>query len=296
MPVRGKNQVGPPMLRWANCIEAKSLMSLTADPIMLHRLKKFALAAVLSTLSGAALAQPPVHYQHRADMPPGEVGQRQLLRGGPLAGYFQPVEVTAPKGAIVSLAVEGGFDQGDKESVLAGMQIGYVYRMRVANIPDHAGEEVYPTIELVDRLYPPPGQAARFPVPIELTAEELALALEGRFVTRVIYLEEPRTALPVKDEPKKQQYFEIGAGQDPLKVADQMGRPMAILRMGSRVPDGLTPDGKFLYHSPPLLKFTTTPVEVKRNEGLEEPQLPPKVGDRQGRTFKRLPDGETKRR
>ena len=271
-------------------------MSLTADPIMLHRLKKFALAAVLATLGGTALAQPPVHYQNRADMPPGEVGQRQLLRGGPLAGYFQPVEVTAPKGAIVSLAVEGGFDQGDKESVLAGMQIGYVYRMRVANIPDHAGEEVYPTIELVDRLYPPPGQAARFPVPIELTAEELALALEGRFVTRVIYLEEPRAALPVKDEPKKQRYFEIGAGQDPLKVADQMGRPMAILRMGSRVPDGLTPDGKFLYHSPPLLKFTTTPVEVKRNEGLEEPQLPPKVGDRQGRTFKRLPEGEIKRR
>ena len=68
--------------------------------------------------------------------------------------------------AIVSLAVEGGFDQGDKESVLAGMPIGYVYRMRVANIPDHAGEEVYPTIELVDRLDPPPGQAARFPIPI----------------------------------------------------------------------------------------------------------------------------------
>ena len=184
----------------------------------------------------------------------------------------------------------------NKESVLAGMQIGYVYRIRVANIPDHAGEEVFPTIELVDRLYPPPGQAARFPVPIELTAEELALALEGRFVTRVIYLEEPGTALPVKDEPKKQRYFEIAAGQDPLKVADQMGRSVAILRMGSRVPDGLTPDGKFLYNSPPLLKFTTTPVEVKRNEGIEEPQLPPKVGERQGRTFKRLPESQIKRR
>jgi hypothetical protein len=260
------------------------------------RFLKFALAAALCTLGGAAVAQPPVHYQHRADMPPGEVGQRQLMRGGPLAGYFQPVEVTAPQGSIVSLAVEGGFDQGDKESVLAGMQIGHVYRMRVANIEGHAGEEVYPTIELVDRLYPPPGQAPRFPVPIELTAEELEFALEGRFVTRVIYLEEPRTALPVRDEPKRQRYFEIAAGQDPLQVADYMGRPIAILRMGSRVPDGLTPDGKFLYHSPPLLKYTTTPVEVKRNEGIEEPQLPPKVGDRQGRAFQRLPEKEIPRR
>jgi hypothetical protein len=256
----------------------------------------FILAAAFAIPTGVALAQPPVHYLHRADMPPGEVGQRQLLRGGPLAGYFQPVEVIAPKGAIVSLAVEGGFDQGDKASVLAGMQIGYVYRLRVANIPDHAGEEVFPTIELVDRLYPPPGQAARFPIPIELTAEELAMALEGRFVTRVIYLENPNDALPFKDEPKTQRYFEIGAGQDPLKVADELGRPVAILRMGSRVPDGMTADGRFLYHSPPLLKYTTTPVEVKRNEGLEEAQLPPAVEGRQGRTFKRLPESEIKRR
>jgi len=239
---------------------------------MLHRLKKFAFATALSALAGAALAQPPVHYQNRADLPPGTVGQRQLLRGGLLAGYFQPVEVTAPKGSIVSLAIDGGFDQGDKESVLAGMQIGYVYRLRVANIPDHAGEEVYPTIELVDRLNPPPGQAARFPVPIELTAEELAFALEGRFVTRVIYLEEPKAALPVKDEPKKHRYFEVGVGQDPLKVADQMGRPIAILRMGSRVPDGLTDDGRFMYDSPPLIKFTSKPTEVKRNDGIEERQ------------------------
>lgn len=260
------------------------------------RILTLALATMLVSIAGVALAQPPVHYLHRADMPPGEVGQRQLMRGGPLAGYFQPVEVIAPKGAIVSLAVEGGFDQGDKDSVLAGMQIGYVYRLRVANIPDHQGEEVFPTIELVDRLYPPPGQAARFPVPVELTAEEIALALEGRFVTRVIYLENPKNALPVKDAPKQQRYFEIGAGQDPLKVADQMGRPIAILRMGSRVPDGLTADGRFLYHSPPLLKYTTTPVEVKRNEGLEEAQLPPKVEGRQSANFKRLPESQIKRR
>src|SRR5262245_706913 len=114
------------------------------------RFLNLALAAAITTLAGFVVAQPPVHYLHRADLPPGEVGQRQLMRGGPLAGYFQPVEVTAPEGSIVSLAVEGGFDQGNKESVLAGMQIGYVYRLRVANIPDHAGEEVYPTIELVD--------------------------------------------------------------------------------------------------------------------------------------------------
>jgi hypothetical protein len=76
----------------------------------------------------------------------------------------------------------------------------------------------------------------RFPIPIELTLEELDLAASGRYITRVIYLEDPRTALPVAEDPQQQRYYEIDSSLDPLHVADRIGRPMAILRMGSRVP------------------------------------------------------------
>ncbi len=37
-------------------------------------------------------------------MPPGAIGSRQLQRGGPLPGFFQPVEIKAPAGALISLA------------------------------------------------------------------------------------------------------------------------------------------------------------------------------------------------
>src|SRR5207253_2647532 len=74
----------------------------------------------------------------------------------------------------------------------AGMLIGSVYRLRVIGIPRHEGVEVFPTIEVVNRLYPPPGQELRFPVPVELTLEDLELAMEGHFVTRIIYLEYPK--------------------------------------------------------------------------------------------------------
>src|SRR4051794_21227902 len=134
--------------RWANCITDNSQSGQSSrSRLMLLRLKNFALATALITIRVAsALAQPPVHYLHRADLlPPGEIGQRQLMRGGPLRGYFQPVEIKAPDKALVSLAVEGGFEEAATSSVLAGMQIGYVYRLRVANIPDHEGEEVYPS-------------------------------------------------------------------------------------------------------------------------------------------------------
>ena len=63
---------------------------------------------------------------------------------------------------------------------MVGLTIGPVYRFRVTEIPGQPGLEIFPTVELIDRLYPPPGQALRFPVPIELTQDELLMAAEGR--------------------------------------------------------------------------------------------------------------------
>ena len=115
------------------------------------------------------------------------------------------------------------------------MQIGYVYRLQVTSIPNNEGVDIYPTIELIDRLYPPPGLALRFPIPIELTQDELELAAGGAFVTRVIYVEDPQHALPVARHAKGEQpWTEAPAGEDPLVTADRNGRPVAILRIGSR--------------------------------------------------------------
>ncbi len=195
--------------------------------------------ALLATSGNSTtLAQAPVHFQNPlgANSPPGYLGQQQLQRGGPLAGYFQPVEVKAPEGAGIALVEENRFGDPQETRSLVGMQIGYVYQLKVTNIPLNEGAEVFPTIELLDRLYPPDGQELRFPIPIELTLEELDHAANGRYVTRVIYLEEPRAALGVRQDPDRQRYFEIDSDHDPLEMADRMGRPVAILRMGSRVP------------------------------------------------------------
>ena len=173
-----------------------------------------------------------------------------------MPGYFQPVEIKAPSGALISLAIGGRFDQPQAAPVVAGMLIAPVYRLRVTAIPANEGYEVYPTIEVIDRLYPPVGQEHRFPIVVELTQEDLQLALAGKFVTRVIYLEHPIDALPVPEDAVGQRWFEAEIGEDPLQVADTLGRPVAILRMGGRVPDrGDEPGAAFLYNSPPWLKF-----------------------------------------
>ena len=201
--------------------------------------------AVLASLVGSSVAsgqQPPVHWLHAGAMPPGAIGSLRLRRGGPLSGYSQPVRIRAPIGARISLAEGVGYGPPRADEVLVGMQIGHPYRLKVSNLPIDPEQEVFPTVEVIDRLYPPPGLALRYPIPIELTAEELDMAARGLFVTRVIYLEDPILALPVAyDSAEDQPWIEAPHGADPLVVADGLGRPVAILRIGGRVPTPRNP-------------------------------------------------------
>jgi hypothetical protein len=246
----------------------------TASKPLGHALhvSRWVLALAVLCVTGSARAQGPRdHYQHQASMTPGAIGSWQLRRGGPLPGYFQPVEIKAPPGALVSLAVRGRFDELLPAPRTAGMLIAPVYRLRVAGIPHLEGQEVFPTIEIIDRLYPPIGQAHRFPIVVELTAEDLELAVSGRFVTRVIYLEDPERAAPTaEDNFSPQRWFDCGADEDPLRIADTIGRPVAILRMGARWPDDPdNPSPDFLYGSPPWVE-----VPAPR-EGAPPEELPP---------------------
>ncbi len=105
------------------------------------------------------------------------------------------------------------------------------------------------------------------------------MALEGKFVTRVIYLEDPLTALPVAEDPHEQSYFEVAAHDNPLEVADRLGRPMAILRLGGRLPEAEGPDAAFLFGSPPWVRFHQPAVErvavPPPARGANPPAAPP---------------------
>src|SRR5258708_13221892 len=83
---------------------------------------------------------------------------------------------------------------------------------------------------------------------MEIAQDDIDQALQGKFVTRVIYVEDPHKAYPFRNE-NGQTWFDIEPGRNPLAVADELGRPVAILRMGGRVPDqGADPN--FYFRSP----------------------------------------------
>lgn len=216
-----------------------------------------------------------MHWLHAGAMPPGAIGRQRLLGSGPLSGYCQsgyrqPVEIRVPSGARIAPAVGAGFANGQPDRLLVGLQVGTLYRLQVTHIPERPGLEIFPTVEIIDRLYPPPGQALRFPIPIELTLDELELAADGHFVTRVIYLEDPLAALPLTDPDKHQRWVEARPGEDPLVMADHLGRSMAILRLGGRLPVQGQPLDAFLYGSPPVLLYDKP--APKRSDSSSTPQ------------------------
>jgi hypothetical protein len=199
------------------------------------------------------------------------------MRGGPLSGYCQPVEIRAPQGARIAPALGNSFAPAHADRLQAGLQIGPVYRFKVTEIPGQPGLEVFPTVEMVDRMYPPPGQSLRFPVPVDLTQRELEMAAEGRFITRVIYVEDPQLALPVAEKPASEtRWIEARAGEDPLVTADGLGRPIAILRMGGRIPEPNGVEPSFVYGAPPAAVYSK-PSALKPGEQLPTPgeQVPP---------------------
>jgi hypothetical protein len=212
---------------------------------------------LLAGLTAPLAAQAPrVHYHHAGVTSPGAIGSRQLTRGGPLPGYIQPVEIRAPHGAAISLAAESTFDPGERSVRLVGLLVAPVYRLKITGIRNREGQELFPTLEIVDRTYPPCGQELRHPIPVEITSEDLELALEGKFVTRVVYIEDPKQALPHRSDGKEQMEFDVARHENPVEVADRLGRPVAILRIGGRVPGPEGPDAEFMFNSPPWQPFS----------------------------------------
>jgi hypothetical protein len=114
--------------------------------------------------------------------------------------------------------------------------------------------------------------------------DELEMALSGRLVTRVIYLEDPQSAVPVRDSLDQQRYYEVRSDDDPLKVADRMGRPVAIMRMGSRTPDYDERLQRFLFDCPPLQQLAAPAALPDAKAGLEE-NLPPVPRLERGRMY-----------
>jgi hypothetical protein len=176
----------------------------------------------------------------------------QLIRvdlpsSGGRVGFY-----TQPQGGEVPLEAPAG----------AAIQVGSVYRLKISDIPELPGVELYPTVELLDRLHPPRGREVEFPIPITLTEQDIHYAVDGRLVTKVIYLEQPDRAAGVRNTTAARTRI-VPPRENVLAAADEAGRPMAILRLGGRVPDPHMPEPGFFGTGAPIQFLSSEPARSK---------------------------------
>ena len=179
--------------------------------------------------------------------------------GAPVQGYFQPVQIHGPQGTKIAFAAYGKFVDRREVPHCVGLLLSADYRLRITDIPLQPGKEVFPTVKIIGRTFPPQGLELEFPIQIEITQEDLDLALDGKFVTRVIYLEDPQNAMPIPSKPEEPLSVDVSDGADPIDVAATLGRPVAIVRLGGRVPDLNYVDPAFFHGLPPWIAFDKTP-------------------------------------
>ena len=184
--------------------------------------------------------------------PPGTAAQWAANIGKTTPEYFQPVRVSLPSAGLVTF-YEGSPERSYDETApaQASLVVGRIYRLKISAMPEFAGIDFYPSIELIDRLHPPACNVEDFPIDFELTEEEFEWAVNGRLVTKVIYLEQP-DRVPVTMVDSKQRITTIEPSHNVLAEADLLGRPVAIVRMGGRTPDPNQPEPTFFGPGGPI--------------------------------------------
>ncbi|HTU93008.1 MAG TPA: DUF11 domain-containing protein [Gemmataceae bacterium] len=119
--------------------------------------------------------------------------------------------------------------------VAVGMRPGYAYRMRLSNLPAHAGVSIFPTLEVRGSLkLSPKLNSANYPAPVVLTENDIDSVLAGNLICKAIYLENPDRAYPATVPPAMPMELSLPPGSDLLTEAQDRGRLMILVRMGGR--------------------------------------------------------------
>ena len=129
----------------------------------------------------------------------------------------------------------GGFDSEPLVApVRQNFPQGGLYRVKLTNIPNREGVELYPTVELAYANPRTGAYLAHNSVPVEFTEEDFDQVLTGNFVTKVIYLPDPEFQGPALAGIDTLVSTRLDPGVDPIVEADRRGSILAIIRLGDK--------------------------------------------------------------
>ncbi len=176
--------------------------------------------------------------------PPGAVaGFGALGVGGmrpPMVNGRSSIKFTGPAGMKVTWQLPDGSFSNDKANALTppkeyNFLQGQVYRLRLSEIlPDYAGVNFYPTLEVAPANPKTLVFLSHASVPLTFTPDDFAQAKAGNLVVKVVYLPDPANqdfSTAVGAEELVSTRLEPGA--DPVAEAQRRGSVLAIVRLGN---------------------------------------------------------------
>lgn len=176
--------------------------------------------------------------------PPGAVaavGADTMIRPTPAMNMPPPAPLVAakflvPEGARITAFPGSNMARVYKAPTVVGLRPGYDFRFEMS-LPNNPGKYLYPHVQIRGVLVPRPGMKYMdYPIPLLFTQADIDRALNGVLITKVIYLEDPDKALPIALQPNTPMEIPDGTEQEANKQATELGRLMAIVRLGDRKP------------------------------------------------------------
>jgi uncharacterized repeat protein (TIGR01451 family) len=144
-------------------------------------------------------------------------------------------KIIVPNGITVTAHPGSGMAKTYTGTQTFGFRPGYRYRLQMTG---KANAPLYPVVSVYGSLVPRNGlNYWEFPAPITFSELDLARAALGAQVTKIIYLEDPKKAVPFASKPEEPLEFNEDSPEIARAAAHDSGRVVAIVTIGDRVPD-----------------------------------------------------------
>jgi hypothetical protein len=108
-----------------------------------------------------------------------------------------------------------------------------IYRLKLSDIPNRPGVELYPTLEVKPATVKTATFLAHSAVPVSFSEEDLEQVAAGNFVVKVIYLPDPAFQDLAATGPDEVVSSRLEPGVDPVLEAKRRGTILAIVRLGN---------------------------------------------------------------
>jgi hypothetical protein len=108
-----------------------------------------------------------------------------------------------------------------------------IYRLKLSDIPNRPGVELYPTLEVVPSNSKTSTFLAHSAVPVNFTDEDLDQVTSGNMVTKVIYLPDPQFQDLAATGLAEVVSSQLEPGVNPIQEAQRKGSILLVVRLGN---------------------------------------------------------------